>query len=684
MVAARIRENVAKSEPCTSGSCQGAGFPETWTAMSAQHPTRSRWRLAVALLVAAAATLAALVAVRGPDWIGPVVAEAVGGWRLGGPSVWHPLTPLALLAEGPHSLAGPRGWQNLHVVVAWLTLMCWLLGLPAKAWRGLAPIGPALVAVVLSVPAAGLAGFGAGLLVLSGWCLFAARADARLVGGLWPVAAWLAAWFSPGLLPVVVAAAATGSVRWTSTRRWLAAGLGLLAVNLTPRGTAVWSEMWLFLRWSPQTPLTAPALVALIVTLAVFGVAIRASYKDGRWSRVVAPGLLVLCASAGQSAYLWAAALWMIPCWPAAREHIQRFGFRVRWWMQLTTLILTGLLVLLEGRVSLPRWYDLAMTEAAISPTLTREALPDEGAVYINPRGRPLARFSGALPDEGAAPGALHFGREPSLWRAHDRAVRYRAVWLLGDKVDFAPLARHLGDSPDWRLEAVDATGVLFVRARRQDVFATEPAQEMARRMTGGANRAGFLGRAALSCLAAQALPEAGELSATALRRSDESSFAPAARARVLISLGLPREALDFSALAIERNPSSAEAWQVRAETLLHAGLTDNAYAAARRAAELAPGDAGALWLAARAANAARAWQSEAETLEQLVALTTARGGDAGFYRLYLGQSYARQGLTRPAVRNLQAAAESPGISEEQKRSLQEEIDGLLSAPGAF
>jgi tetratricopeptide (TPR) repeat protein len=152
----------------------------------------------------------------------------------------------------------------------------------------------------------------------------------------------------------------------------------------------------------------------------------------------------------------------------------------------------------------------------------------------------------------------------------------------------------------------------------------------------------------------------------------------------VLISLGQTREALVESERAIAIEPGSAEAWQVRAEALLHAGLNDEAYAAGRRVMELAPGDVGALWLAARCANAARAFQSEAAILEQLIALSESRGADAAFYQLYLGQSYARQGLTRPALRALEKAAEAPGLSDEQRRELEQEIADIRANPAAL
>lgn len=644
---------------------------------------RSAWRLALALGVSALATLAALIAVRGPDWIGPSTADLVGAWRLTQFAPWTPDAPLAALAEVPYAVAGPRGWQNAHIIVAWLAVLCWLAALPGRAWRGLAPLVPALAAILLSSPAAGLSGFGLAILVLSAWHWVSARRRSAPTTFTLPVAAWLAVWFSPGALPVVGAAVLGLTATWSVRARWGMAMLCLAAVNLTPRGLSVWREAWTFIRWSPQPPLDLPALVALLVTLVILGLAARASHKDGVWSRVAAPGFLFFCTAAGQSAYWWAGALWMIPCWPVVREHIQRFGFRIRWWMQATALAAAAAIVTAAAIAGLPRWYNLAMTDAMVRPTLTREALPVEGPVYLNPAGLAPARFSGPLPPRSTESEAPNLGREHSLWRAQDRRVRYRAVWLLGDKSDYAPLARHLGESPDWRLAAADALGVLFIREPREEEFATEPAKDLARSMTGAANRSGFLAATALACLTAQAAPEAGELSTVAVRRADRSSQVAASRARVLVSLGRPREALLESERAVTLEPQSAQAWQVRAEALLHAGLGDEAYAAGRRAAELAPGDAGTLWLAARCANAARAFQSESAILEQLIALTEARGADAAFYQLYLGQSYARQGLARPALRALEKAADAPGLSTEQRKELQQEIADLRSSPGA-
>jgi hypothetical protein len=649
--------------------------------MATAKEDRAGWRRKVALLIASAATLAALVALRGPDQIIAGVADASGAWLLSGPSLWNAQSIFGAIASPVYALAGPRGWQNLHVAVAWLCLVCWMLPLASSAWRGMAPLIPALLAAVLSVTDAGLSGFGLAVLVLSAWrLLFYDRPSGPAA---FPVAAWLAVWLSPGALPVVLALGLEACARWKRARLALAGAAALVALNMTPRGLSVWGDAWIFLAWSPGPSPDADAIVAVLLNVAVLALALRWSLAHRCVGVALAPALLLLCSAQGQPAYLWAFALSMIPLWVPAKEQLRSLGIKVRWWAATALLVTAGLLALWSGSLRMNDWYNLAMLRETVQPTLTRDALPAEGPVYINPQGLALARFSGPLPPRASEGETLRLAREPKLWRAQDRQARYGAVWLLGEKSDYAPLARHLGESPDWRLAAIDATGLLFVRGRSTGEFATEPAQQMARGFVGAANRSRFLAGAALACLAAQSLPEAGELSRTSVRKSDLASASAAARALVLLSLGQIDDALEQSARAIVLTSASSPAWQARAETLLHAGRADDAYAAAQRAAELAPGDEGALWLAARAANAANAFQSEAEILERLVALTEGRGADTGFYQLYLGQSYAKQGLARPALRALEKAAAAPGLSEEQRSELQEEIARVRESAGS-
>lgn len=652
--------------------------------MSGERRTVESWQRMLGFAASSLIALAAVIALRGPDWIGPGLAESTGAWRLTGNALWHPLAPFGALGGFPFTLwgLGMRGWQNAHVIVIWLTVLCWLWPLPARNWSGLLPVVPALLAVALGDPQSGWSPFGVAFLLLSMWRAYALKDPSRS-WATFAVAAWVAVWFSPAIIPVAAALVLELSARWSVRRTIAAAVFGGIAAILTPWGMDVWARAWMFLAWDPQ-PLPDPTgMVALVASLLVLAATAWMNRHAGVRGPVWGAALLFLAATRGQTAYLWPAALMMIPCWILAQEKVRSTGFNIRWWMRLALVVAAALLLVIPATKAVPRWYDLAMSPAMVRPTLTRDALPKDGLVYINPGGRAVARFSGKLSwriQDGG--GDRRLAREPSLWRAHDRQTRHTGVWLLGDRSEFEPLARHLGRSPDWRLAAVDATGMMFVRAPRQDEFATETAQQFADEQGAASNRGNFLAASSLACLAADALPEADELARLGVRNARESTRAAAARAVVLAATGDIREALRESERATRMNPRSAAAWQARAETLLGAGSADDALAAARRAVRFEPGNEGNLWLAARAANAARDYGSEADFLERLVALTLGRGGDAGFYQLYLGESYARQGLARPALRAYRESAKAPGLSAAQQEEIAERIREVEAQTG--
>jgi hypothetical protein len=653
--------------------------------MTASDPQARTWKFITAIGISSLVVLAALVALRGPDTIATERAQSVGGWLLSGPKFWHFLTPQTLVDQAVYFVASVRGWQNAHVIVAWLTVILWFLATPAKYWRGLSPLLPALFAILLSTPAIGLNGFGLAVLVLSAarTLTLGQRQSFTRASLLYALATWLAVWLSPAA--ILISAAAWLELVWYRPRKSipLAAVLFFVSTLPTSRGLAAWHDAWIFVVWSPESPISGWAIIPLLLLLIALVFALRGAWHQQAMGTPVAAALLFVSCSGGQTSLLWPAALWMIPVWPIAKEQLRRTGCNIRWFAEAAALLLTGALVSGAAFSVSPRWFSLAMTDAVVRPTLTREAVPTDGTVYINTTGAAIARFAGNWGANIFVDPNPRTAREPALWRKLDRQHRYRAVWLAGDRSGYAPLARHLGQSPDWRLAAIDPTGVLFVRAPRENIFATEPAQQMAREMWGGANRSTFLAESALSTLAANYLPESGELSQSAVRNSDRSAFAAASRARVLGSLGEIDAALNESRRALEIDPLLLLAWQVRTECLLQAKLYDDAYAASREAMRLAPGDTGTLWLAARAAHQARAFQTEAEILESLIALTNGRGGDASFYQLYLGQAYAKLGLSRPALRALDAAARAPGLTPEQTREIQEEIATLRSNPAA-
>ena len=350
---------------------------------------RGGWRRLVALAVCALVVLGALVALRGPDAIGPSAAELAGSWLLSGPAIWHPLSLSGAPTQGLFALAGPRAWQNAHVLVAWIAVLCWFWTLANKSWRGLAPLVPALLAVVLSGPDSGWTGFGLAVLVLSAWRALSFAKSPRTVAATLTLAAWLAVWLSPGALIVAAALVLDVSSRLSRKFTALTALASLALTQLTPRGLSVWHDANVFVFWSPQGALSLSAVAALIGAFAILGLAAGAAWRHKSQGAVLAPALLFLAAGSGQTAFLWPAALWLIPGWTDAIDQWRHIGFSFRWWMQAAAILLAAGLVVAPAMEAGPRWYALAMTKSAVRPTLTQAALPVTGPVYINARGLP-------------------------------------------------------------------------------------------------------------------------------------------------------------------------------------------------------------------------------------------------------------------------------------------------------
>jgi len=224
-------------------------------------------------------------------------------------------------------------------------VLTWFWPLPLRTWRGLGPLVPALLAVVLSGPASGWSGFGLAVLLMSAWRTVTFHWSPRLVALTLPVAMWLSVWLSPGGL--LLAAAFTIDAWSRLPRRWAlgAIALSVTATQFTPRGFGVWPEANIFLFWSPQSELSAAAVLALLAALAILAFAAADAWRHNAKGAVLAPTLLLIVAAFGQTALLWPFALWLIPAWPAAVDQWRHTGFAFRWWMQAAAILAAAALV---------------------------------------------------------------------------------------------------------------------------------------------------------------------------------------------------------------------------------------------------------------------------------------------------------------------------------------------------
>jgi tetratricopeptide (TPR) repeat protein len=298
--------------------------------------------------------------------------------------------------------------------------------------------------------------------------------------------------------------------------------------------------------------------------------------------------------------------------------------------------------------------------------------------IFVNAEARPLF---GKLPLAPASPKDAAAAQSAAVWRQLDRAQRFDAVLLAGPAGAFLPLAQHLAESPDFRLVRVDNWGLLFVRGTP---VAYAPPGGDAETFSSAAARGIYLSQMALMLDAAGQVAAARERMAAALEAApEEPSVVTRAAALALARKRFP-EAFAQVNRALALAPGDAAALEVKARTLSAAGDKEGAWAAAEELKARAGDDMNALFLHARLANAAHAYQAEADSLERLVTLAEKRGLSATDYRVYLGQSYAKQGLARPAVEQLERALQDPTLPAAQRADITTALEAVRSRAGGL
>jgi len=299
--------------------------------------------------------------------------------------------------------------------------------------------------------------------------------------------------------------------------------------------------------------------------------------------------------------------------------------------------------------------------------------------IFVNPEAR---AFFAKLPLAPASPKDAAAGQSAAVWRQLDRAQRFDAVLLAGPAGAFLPLAQHLAESPDFRLARVDNWGLLFVRGATAPY--AQPAVD-AETFSSAEERGIYLSQMALLLDAAGQVAAARDFMTAALVAApNEPSVATRAAALALSRKRYP-EALAQVERALAKAPHDAAALEVEARVLSAAGDKEGAWAVAEELKSRAGDrDMNALFLHARLANTAHAYQAEAESLERLIALAEKQGLSATDYRVYLGQCYAKQGLARPAVEQFQRALEDSTLSATQRADITTALETVRARAGSL
>ncbi len=141
--------------------------------------------------------------------------------------------------------------------------------------------------------------------------------------------------------------------------------------------------------------------------------------------------------------------------------------------------------------------------------------------------------------------------------------------------------------------------------------------------------------------------------------------------------------AIEGANAALDLRPDSVPALQIAAQALAAAGHPDEAWQIAEKLVTVAsPEDTQTLFLHARLASDAHAFSREQASLERLVEISEEADLPATTYRVYLGQSFARQGLPRPAIKQFQAALADPDLGAAQRTDLETTIANIKQKTG--
>jgi len=292
---------------------------------------------------------------------------------------------------------------------------------------------------------------------------------------------------------------------------------------------------------------------------------------------------------------------------------------------------------------------------APLSPELTTPKLALE-AIRPELRERPLFSTS----DQELTP-------FPQAWRALDRKERFGSVLLAGDPARFRPLLDHLRRAHDFTLTRVDPTSYFFERnptktevwttASIPSVLEAYPAKEQQLARVQLAHRLIYLDE----------LPAAKALLDEVLKQTPESPEAWTQMAAWHGSAGQWSAALHAAnrALAAKRNYRPAQV--AKAQALEAQGQFDDALILTRALYAATPDDPQILFLYAKVAHSAHAYQEEILVMKSLIALLQKHAQPVGNWQIFLGQAHSAVGETRQAAEQFQAALKDPSLGEAQR-----------------
>ncbi|MEO8824328.1 MAG: hypothetical protein ABI443_00705 [Chthoniobacterales bacterium] len=293
--------------------------------------------------------------------------------------------------------------------------------------------------------------------------------------------------------------------------------------------------------------------------------------------------------------------------------------------------------------------------------------------IYFNPY---MRRFIAPLHPEWIKNNDTSWQRaasNPVVWRELDRNQRFDLVLLSGPVAEYQELLDHLQSSPDWQLVYIDNGGFAFARGinNKTPSFTSE---NLTAKFHTPSNKARALAQTAMQYTALQNFEKANSLlreGETLDRRCAEIYISEA-----LINLQRKNwsAAVNHANEALGMDSDSLPALQIKAQALMENRDIQQAYLVSSEIIQRYPTDFYSLLLHARIANVAHAYQSETEALEKVIVIAEENQFPTGAYRVFLGQSYAKQGLGRQAVEQWELALKDKNLSDKQKRQISDSM----------
>ena len=164
-----------------------------------------------------------------------------------------------------------------------------------------------------------------------------------------------------------------------------------------------------------------------------------------------------------------------------------------------------------------------------------------------------------------------------------------------------------------------------------------------------------------------------------AIRLAPDSADARTQLALYHAQIGQWNEALENCnrALAIDQN--AIPALSAKAQILFGAKRFDEALDVSEQMVAALPGEPSALFLHAKIAHEAHAFQREIVALKSLIELAEKAGAPLSGYRIYLAQAYAASSQAQPSLEQFEKAAASGELTPEQRTFVDESIRRIKS-----